>query len=43
MASISVLANRTAIMSHYGECDIEAKELVSEIVPEELTSLSKTI
>ena len=33
MASISVLANRTAIMSHYGECDIEAKELVSEIVP----------
>ena len=25
MASISVLANRPAIMSHYGECDIDAK------------------
>ena len=37
MASISVLPNRPAIMSHYGECDIDAKRAGKTSGPQQLT------
>ena len=36
MASISVLPNRPAIMSHYGECDIDAKRAGKTSGPQQL-------